>query len=84
MLIIKKSSQGSADFCFLVKRAGCPYNTKWHSIEIECLTPKFLKNRETLTFQKLAGGRISAALPSRFKFKAILKRLGYDNSSLTI
>ncbi|MDR2123890.1 MAG: hypothetical protein LBP38_02770, partial [Desulfovibrio sp.] len=38
-------------------------HTKLHSNEFECKTPKFLKNRQSLIFQKLAGGGFASAIP---------------------
>jgi hypothetical protein len=42
--------------------------TSLHSNSFECKLPKFLKNRQSLISQKLAGG--SFAIPVRFLPKA--------------
>jgi predicted exporter len=44
--------------------------SKSHSNEFECKTPKFLKNRRNLIFQKFAGGRFASAMPIRFLLNA--------------
>jgi hypothetical protein len=45
-------------------------DTKLHSNEFKCKTPKFLKNRQRLNFQKLAGGGFASAIPICFLLKA--------------
>jgi hypothetical protein len=47
-----------------------PLDTKLQSNEFECKTQKFLKNRQSLIFQKLAGGGFAPAIPIRFLSKA--------------
>jgi hypothetical protein len=41
-----------------------------HSNSFECKTPKFLKNRQSLIFQKLAGSGLASAIPIGFLLKA--------------
>jgi hypothetical protein len=47
-----------------------PHHTKLHSNSFECKTPKFLKNRQSLLFQKLAGSGFASAIPISFLLKA--------------
>ncbi|MDR2076993.1 MAG: hypothetical protein LBP61_08720 [Desulfovibrio sp.] len=54
---------------FTVSLVNCP-DTKLHSNSFECKTPKFLKNRQSLLFQKLAGNGFASALPISFLLKA--------------
>jgi cytoplasmic iron level regulating protein YaaA (DUF328/UPF0246 family) len=46
------------------------FYTKLHSNEFECKTQKFLKNRRSLIFQKLAGVGFASAIPICFLLKA--------------
>jgi hypothetical protein len=45
-------------------------HTKLHSNEFERKAPKFLKNRRSPVFQKLAGDGFASAAPIRFLAKA--------------
>jgi CRISPR system Cascade subunit CasD len=45
-------------------------DARLHSNEFECKEPKFLKNKQDLIFQKLAGGGFAPAIPIRFLSKA--------------
>ncbi|MDR1489916.1 MAG: radical SAM protein [Desulfovibrio sp.] len=47
-------------------------HTKLHSNEFECSTPKILKNRKSLIFQKLESGGFASATQVRFLSKANL------------
>jgi hypothetical protein len=51
----------------VVKR---PSHTKLHSNSFECKTPKFLKNRQSLIFQKVVGSGFASAIPISFLLKA--------------
>ncbi|MDR2124208.1 MAG: hypothetical protein LBP38_04400 [Desulfovibrio sp.] len=57
-------------------------DTKLHSNEFECKTSKFLKNRQSLIFQKLAGGGFaSAVLTSKlFSVGSSIKKRGFQLS----
>ncbi|MDR2124338.1 MAG: hypothetical protein LBP38_05060 [Desulfovibrio sp.] len=59
----------------------CSFDTGLHSNEFECKTPKFLKNRRSLIFQKLAGVGFASAIPGCFLLKATwYEKLKMDSS----